>query len=199
MRLRAFSNQDVIDFFAAQGVASKVERGGRLFPESDKAADIVGALYHAARQAGVRISTASEVRALRTEAGKISGVVFHDGKKLPADAVILATGGLSYPATGSNGDGYRIARELGHTVTPLRPALVPLETAERWVKDLQGLSLKNVEGLIRVNGKKIDSEFGEMLFTHFGLSGPIILSLSHAVSQALKKDPAPDIIFETQS
>ena len=194
--LRAFSNQDVIDFFVAQGVASKVERGGRLFPVSDKAADIVGALYHAAKQAGACVSTGSEVRSILTEEGKISGVIRQDGATLPASAVILATGGLSYPATGSTGDGYRIARELGHAVTPLRPALVPLETVESWVKDLQGLSLKNVEGLIRVNGKKVDTEFGEMLFTHYGLSGPIVLSLSHAVSQALKKVPAPEIVFE---
>lgn len=194
--LRAFTNQDVIDFFAARGVPAKVERGGRLFPESDKAADIVGALFHAARQAGVHFGTSREVRSIRADENGVSGVMLRDGSLHPAVAVILATGGLSYPATGSSGDGYRIARELGHTVTSLRPALVPLETDESWVRQLQGLSLKNVEGLIRVGGKKIDSEFGEMLFTHYGISGPIVLSLSHAVSQALKAQPIPQILFE---
>ena len=194
--LRAFGNQDVIDFFAAQGVASKVERGGRLFPESDKAADIVRALLKAAHQAGVRVLTDCEVKSIKTSEQKVVGVVLRGGKILSADSVVLATGGLSYPATGSTGDGYRMAKALGHTVTTLRPALAPLETAEGWVKELQGLSLKNVEGMIKVNGKKVAGEFGEMLFTHYGVSGPIILSLSHAAGQALKENPAPEIIFE---
>jgi predicted Rossmann fold flavoprotein len=125
----------------------------------------------------------------------VTGVVTATGV-LKADAVILATGGLSYPGTGSTGDGYRMAKELGHSVTPLRPALVPLETKEAWVKELQGLSLKNVEGTVKVDGKKVDSEFGEMLFTHFGLSGPIILSLSQAVSVALAAKPVPEITIE---
>ena len=194
--LRAFSNQDVIDFFAAHGVASKVERGGRLFPESDKAGDIVKALLQAARQAGVRILTDCEVRSISTDGAGVSGVVMAGAKKMPADAVILATGGLSYPATGSTGDGFRMAKELGHTITTLRPALVPLEAAESWIKELQGLSLKNIEGTIRINGKKVDSEFGEMMFTHYGISGPIVLSLSYAAAKALKENPAQEIIFE---
>ena len=194
--LRAFSNQDVIDFFTAHGVPSKVERGGRLFPESDKAGDIVKALLQAARQAGVRIITDCEVRSISKDGGSVNGVVLTGAKMMPADAVVLATGGLSYPATGSTGDGFRMAKELGHSITELRPALVPLEVAENWVRELQGLSLKNVEGIIRVNGKKVDSEFGEMLFTHYGVSGPIILSLSHAVAKALKENPVPEIVFE---
>jgi predicted Rossmann fold flavoprotein len=193
--LRAFDNQDVIDFFAARGVPSRVERGGRLFPETDKARDIVDALVKAARRAGVKMLTDQAVRSLCTDDGKVTGVVTATGV-LKADAVILATGGLSYPGTGSTGDGYRMAKELGHSVTPLRPALVPLETKEAWVKELQGLSLKNVEGTVKVDGKKVDSEFGEMLFTHFGLSGPIILSLSQAVSVALAAKPVPEITIE---
>ena len=193
--LRSFDNQDVIDFFASHGVASRVERGGRLFPETDKARDIVDALVKAARQAGVKVLTDQTVRSLCMENGQITGVVTATGV-LRADAVILATGGLSYPGTGSTGDGYRMAKELGHTITLLRPALVPLETKESWVKELQGLSLKNVEGTVKVNGKKMDSEFGEMLFTHFGLSGPIILSLSQAVSIALLLKPTPEITVE---
>ena len=193
--LRAFDNQDVIDFFTAHGVPSKVERGGRLFPESDKARDIVDALVKSARQAGVKLVTDQPVRSISVENGKVSGVLTESGR-LDASAVILATGGLSYPGTGSTGDGYRMAKELGHTVTPLRPALVPIETQEAWVKDLQGLSLKNVEGVVKVDGKKLDSEFGEMLFTHFGLSGPIVLTLSQAVSQALPQNPPPRVTIE---
>ena len=193
--LRAFDNQDLIDFFAARGVPSKVERGGRLFPVSDKASDIVGALEKAVRQAGVRIKTNCAVQSIRTEGNRATGVVC-GMEFFPADAVILATGGLSYPGTGSTGDGYRMAKELGHSVTPLAPALVPLETVESWVKELQGLALKNVEAVIRVNGRKVHSEFGEMMFTHFGISGPIVLSLSQAVSKALKQTPKPEIVAE---
>ncbi len=193
--LRAFDNQDVIDFFAAHGVPSRVERGGRLFPESDQARDIVDALVKAARQAGVRLVTGQPARSICAENGKVAGVLTESGR-LDASAVILATGGLSYPGTGSTGDGYRMAKELGHTVTTLRPALVPLETQESWVRELQGLSLKNVESVVKVDGKKIDSEFGEMLFTHFGLSGPIILTLSQAVSQALPQNPPPRVTIE---
>ena len=192
---RAFDNQDLIDFFAGRGVPSRVERGGRVFPESDKARDIVDVLVKAAKQAGVKIATDQTVRSIRVENDQVTGVMTQSGL-MEASAVILATGGLSYPGTGSTGDGYRMAKELGHTVTPLRPALVPLETQEAWVKELQGLSLKNVEGVVKVDGKKMDSEFGEMLFTHFGLSGPIILTLSQAVSLALPQNPPPRVTIE---
>ena len=191
--LRAFDNQDLIDFLAAHGVPSKVERGGRLFPVSDKAADVVDALVKTARQAGVRIQTSRPVQSVRVADGRVSGVVA-GLETVPADAVILATGGLSYPGTGSTGDGYRVAKELGHSVTPLAPALVPLEVAESWIGELQGLSLKNVSALVRINGRKVDSDFGELMFTHFGLSGPIILSLSQAASRALKQTPRPEIV-----
>ena len=191
--LRAFDNQDLIDFLAAHGVPSKVERGGRLFPVSDKAVDVVDALVKTARQAGVRIQTSRPVQSIRVADGRVSGVVA-GLETVPADAVILATGGLSYPGTGSTGDGYRLAKELGHSVTPLAPALVPLEVAESWIGELQGLSLKNVSALVRINGRKVDSDFGELMFTHFGLSGPIILSLSQAASRALKQTPRPEIV-----
>ena len=193
--LRAFDNQDLIDFFASRGVQSKVERGGRLFPVSDKAADIVAALVKAAAGAGVQILTGRTVQSVKTYNDRVTGVVYGT-EMVSADAVVLATGGLSYPGTGSTGDGYRMAKELGHTVTPLTPALVPLETVENWVKELQGLSLKNVEATVRINERKVDSEFGEMMFTHFGLSGPIILSLSQAVSKALKQSPRPEIVVD---
>ena len=193
--LRAFDNQDLIDFFASRGVQSKVERGGRLFPVSDKAADIVAALVKAAAGAGVQILTGRTVQSVKTYNDRVTGVVYGT-EMVSADAVVLATGGLSYPGTGSTGDGYRMAKELGHTVTPLAPALVPLETVENWVRELQGLSLKNVEATVRINERKVDSEFGEMMFTHFGLSGPIILSLSQAVSKALKQSPRPEIVVD---
>ena len=193
--LRAFDNQDLIDFFASRGVQSKVERGGRLFPVSDKAADIVAALVKAAAGAGVQILTGRTVQSVKTYNDRVTGVVYGT-EMVSADAVVLATGGLSYPGTGSTGDGYRMAKEMGHTVTPLAPALVPLETVENWVKELQGLSLKNVEATVRINERKVDSEFGEMMFTHFGLSGPIILSLSQAVSKALKQSPRPEIVVD---
>ena len=193
--LRAFDNQDLIDFFASRGVQSKVERGGRLLPVSDKAADIVAALVKAAAGAGVQILTGRTVQSVKTYNDRVTGVVYGT-EMVSADAVVLATGGLSYPGTGSTGDGYRMAKELGHTVTPLTPALVPLETVENWVRELQGLSLKNVEATVRINERKVDSEFGEMMFTHFGLSGPIILSLSQAVSKALKQSPRPEIVVD---
>ncbi len=172
-----------------------MERGGRLFPESDKAGDIVKALTKAAQKAGVFIRTNHSVKSVQVDNGHVVGVVV-GMESFSADAVVLSTGGLSYPGTGSTGDGYRIAKELGHSVTPLRPALVPLETREQWVRDLQGLSLKNVEGTVKVDGKKMDSEFGEMLFTHFGLSGPIILSLSQAVSIALHQKQFSEVSIE---
>lgn len=193
--LRAFDNQDLIDFFSARGVASKVERGGRVFPVSDKALDIVEALTKAVRQGGVKIQTGYTVQSILTEDNRVIGVVCGT-ETLKTDAVVLATGGLSYPGTGSTGDGYRMAKELGHSVTPLAPALIPLETIENWVKELQGLSLKNVEAIVRVDGRKVDSDFGEMMFTHFGISGPIILSLSQAVSKALKQTPVPEIFVD---
>lgn len=193
--LRAYDNNDVIDFFAARGVSSKVERGGRLFPESDKADDIVKALTQAAQNAGVMIRTHQTVKAVEVTQGAVVAVVA-GMERIPAEAVVLATGGLSYPGTGSTGDGYRMAKELGHSITSLRPSLVPLETQEAWVKELQGLSLKNVEGTVKVDGKKVDSDFGEMLFTHFGLSGPIVLSLSQAASVALQQRPVPAVTIE---
>jgi predicted Rossmann fold flavoprotein len=153
----------------------------------------VDALVKTARQAGVRILTGRPVQSVRLADGRVSGVIA-GAETTPADAVILATGGLSYPGTGSTGDGYRMAKELGHSVTPLTPALVPLEVTEDWIGELQGLSLKNVSALVRINGRKADSDFGELMFTHFGLSGPIILSLSQAASRALKQAPRPEIV-----
>lgn len=175
--LRTFDSKDVINFFEGIGVKTKIERGNRVFPESDKASEVVDALINNMKELGVEIRTNTKVTDITASNNKIVGVEI--GKNIePADAVILAVGGSSYPATGSTGDGFEIARRLGHTVTKILPALVPLETEELFVKDLQGLSLKNVKVTLLADDKKVAEEFGEMLFTHFGVSGPIILTLS---------------------
>ncbi len=185
--LRAFSNQDTVEFFESLGVPLKTERGQRVFPQSDRAADIVQALRQALLAVGVELRLGMKAEAITAEAGHVAGVRTA-GSFLPADAVILATGGLSYPATGSTGDGYRFARELGHEVTPLSPSLVSLRTQEGWPARLSGLSLRNVRASLYRGKKLLGEEFGEMLFTHEGVSGPIILTLSRAAAAALAKD-----------
>ncbi|MEI6131745.1 MAG: NAD(P)/FAD-dependent oxidoreductase [Bacillota bacterium] len=186
--LYSYSNADIMAFFEAQGVPLKVERGGRVFPVSDNAKDVVDALRNFATKNGAKILEDTPVKRILTnvaasaasnsDAGAVSGVELVNGKKLFADKVIIATGGASYTGTGSTGDGYRFAREVGHTVTPLMPSLVPLVSNTTWVRELQGLSLKNVAVVFRAGKKKIYSDFGEMLFTHFGVSGPLVLSAS---------------------
>lgn len=176
----SFSNQQVKQFFEDAGVPLKVERGERVFPVSDQSKDIVHALHRKLQTAGVDLWLNATVKELLLQDGKVVGVMLPNGQKLQADAVIVATGGASYPGTGSTGDGYHFARKAGHTIVPLRPSLIPLECAENWVKALQGLSLKNVTLTIETReGKKLAQEFGEMLFTHFGISGPIVLSASY--------------------
>ena len=174
-----FSNTDLIDFFNKYGLKTKVERGGRVFPVSDNAKDVVDTLNAFLKKKRVDLWLNSPVEKILTEDKKVTGIMLKSGKIISCDMVVLATGGASYPGTGSTGDGYKMAKELGHTIVPLKPSLVPLITKEEWVKDLQGLSLKNVSiTLVDNKGKKIYSDFGEMLFTHFGVSGPIILSAS---------------------
>ena len=174
----AFSPEDTVSFFEELGVPLKTERGNRVFPVSDRASDVADAMVRAMKQAGVTVRRGS-CRALLTESGAVSGAAFADGSKIPAKTVLLATGGASYAYTGSDGNGFVLARSVGHTVTPIRPALVPLEIRERDIcESLQGLSLKNVSvSLIKRDGCRY-REQGEMLFTHFGVSGPLILSAS---------------------
>lgn len=168
---------DVKEFFQDLGVPLKTERGNRVFPVSDRADDIADALVHALRREQVKTITGRAL-AILTKDGAVSGVKLESGARLEAQAVILCTGGLSYPATGSSGDGYRMAQALGHTVEPTRGSLVPLE-AEECCKELQGLSLRNIAIQVRDSrGKCLYQDFGELLFTHFGLSGPVILSAS---------------------
>ena len=182
--LKKFSPADTVNFFENLGVKTKIERGGRVFPQSDDANEVIDALIKKLAILGVEVKTNSPVTDILAENKKIVGVKVGE-KIFKADFVILATGGASYPATGSTGDGFKFARRLGHTITPILPALVPLETEEDFVKDLQGLSLKNVRVKLLSDGKKVAEEFGEMLFTHFGVSGPIILTLSRKAAQLL--------------
>lgn len=177
--LYTFSNRDLIDFFSGLGLETKVERGGRVFPVSDSSKDVMNALMKFLSGNHVKIYTNSPVKNILTDSGRVKGVEKADGQVMEADAVILAPGGMSYPGTGSTGDGYAMAEKLGHTVTPLKPSLVPLITREEWIKELQGLSLKNISVSFRNNkDREIYRDFGEMLFTHFGVSGPVILSAS---------------------
>lgn len=170
---------DTMEFFEDMGVALKVERGNRVFPESDKAVEIVDALNAFSSDAGVK-RIKGRATSLIVENGEIKGVKLEDGEEISADAVIVATGGASYPLTGSTGDGYELAKQVGHTVTELKPSLVPLVCHEGFCMDLQGLSLRNVEITVLDTDtyKEVYKDFGEMLFTHFGVSGPLVLSAS---------------------
>ena len=181
-----FFSQDLIAFLDRLGVSTVTERGGRVFPTSGDAGEVVDALVGWAARQGATLLAESGVRSVLHEGDRVTGVETVEGRVFQADAVILATGGASYPGTGSTGDGYRMAESLGHTVMPIRPALVPLETAGDIAPRLQGLSLRNVTVQVKVDGRKEAEEFGEMLFTHFGVSGPIILTLSKRVVDALR-------------
>lgn len=177
-----FSNTDLIEFMNKNGLETKVERGDRIFPVSDKAEDVVKVLMEYVNKNKVKVYLKSGVKEIEVVNKQVKSVVLSDGREFECDSVILSTGGASYPGTGSTGDGYKIAKALGHTITELKPSLVPLITEEPWVKELQGLSLKNISiTLINNKGKKIYSDFGEMLFTHFGVSGPVILSASRHI------------------
>ncbi len=183
----AFMPADTVDFFERAGVPLKTERGGRIFPQSDKSADIAQALERCALSAGVRM-VRGRVTELLLREGRAAGVRTEEGRTFSADAVIIATGGLSYPRTGSTGDGYRLAQAAGHTIVPTHPALSALNVHEGWCSDLQGLSLRN--SALKVedtqNRRMIYTDFGEMLFTHFGVSGPMVLSASSQMRQMEK-------------
>lgn len=171
-----FNNYCVIDFFNSMGVETVEERGGRVFPKSEKAIDVANAMIKFLKNSGVSAKK-DKVLKILTENNRVVGVKCENGEYF-ADNVIVATGGKSYPLTGSTGDGYRFARELGHNVTEIRPSLVPIETKEGLCKELQGLSLRNISVKLLKDGKEIFNDFGEMIFTHFGVSGPVILSAS---------------------
>lgn len=185
----SFGPQDVMNFFEEAGVPLKVERGNRVFPQSDHSSDIIRALERELKKAGAKVHLHTTVKEIvkKPEAEKVTGVILEDDTFMEGDAVIVATGGFSYQSTGSTGDGYRFARELGLKVTDISPSLVPLKTKEDYIPKLQGLSLKNT-GLTIKNGKKVLYEdFGEMMFTHFGVTGPMILSASAHIGTKLAK------------
>lgn len=183
----SFTNSQVIDFFEGLDVKTKIERGGRVFPASDHSSDVIRALEREMEQLGVEIYLQAEVKELILKEHVIKGVVLTSGKKLYADTVIVATGGISYPSTGSTGDGYRFAKACGHQVTEILPSLVPMEVKEWYAKELMGLSLRNIEICVTDGKKKLYQEFGEMLFTHYGVTGPVILSASSIVGKKLKE------------
>lgn len=183
------SNYQVMDFFENSGLSLKTERGERVFPRSDHSSDVIAVLQRVLRQEQVEVRLSTEVKKISIEEGQVTGVVLSNNSFLAGEQVIVATGGRSYVTTGSTGDGYRFAREAGHTVTKLLPSLVPFETEEPWIKELQGLSLKNVSVKIEKNGKVIYDAFGEMLFTHYGVSGPLMLSASSVVNDYADKMP----------
>lgn len=184
--LYTFSNDAVMDFFERCGLKIKTERGGRVFPLSDKSSDVIKTLEKELKRLKVNIRLNSQAERLIIQNGKAEGLVIN-GKEHPADAVIMATGGLSYKSTGSDGSGFDIIRKAGHTTSEFSPALVPIVIKEDYPKRMQGVALKNIEINIFSGSKNIYSAFGEMLFTHFGISGPVILSASSAIIKYLKK------------
>lgn len=194
--LYGYDNSRVYSFFEDNGCPLKVERGERVFPVSDHASDIIKALSTVLNRQKVKIRLNCAAKDILTEDNKVTGVLLDNGEKVFADKVILATGGLSYPTTGSDGDGYKFAKRLGHTIVDTRPSLVPLETGETWVPMLQGLSLKNVELSLISDGKVVYKELGEMIFTHFGISGPLVLSASSYYDTEVSKNKNVTIFLD---
>ena len=185
----SFDNQAVYDYFEKNGCALKTERGDRVFPVSDHSSDVIKALEKDLRNKGVKIYLQTRVKEVLCDelTGAVSGVKLYDGKSFPADCVIMATGGVSYASTGSDGEGLTMAQNLGHSVVECVPALVPFEIGEEWCHSLMGLALKNVEGRLLIDNKEVHSGFGEMLFTHFGISGPLVLSASSYYAASMRK------------
>lgn len=181
-----FTNEDLLQLLHDAGLETKVKRGGRVFPASDSALDVRNTFMKLMKHYGVDVHLEEPVKKLLVDDGVVTGVVT-DKETYHADAVVIATGGKSYPATGSTGDGYMLAAQVGHKITDIRPSLVPIVTEESWVKDLMGLSLRNVELSVVAKNKVQAKMFGEMMFTHFGITGPIVLSLSHTVGKLMRK------------
>lgn len=187
-----FYSDELRAFFSDIGIETVVQRGGRVFPSSEKAQDVLDALLNWTQSLGVTITTSTSITGLQIKNNKVKGIETTTGPH-SASAVILATGGKAYPGTGSTGDGYHLANSVGHTIIPVLPALVPLRTIGTTAKELQGLSLKNIKAYVWSDGKNTAELFGELLFTHFGLSGPVILTLSRQIVQALEKNYVVEI------
>lgn len=195
----SFFSADIVELLNSQGLKTQTERGNRIFPESDKAADVLKAIMNWLDKLSVEFKFHTSVVNLLVESDRIAGVEVNSNSnnyKILSNSVIIATGGKSYPATGSTGDGYQLAKMLGHTIVPARPSLVPLVTSGKEASSLQGLSLKNINAVLWVNGKKIREEFGEMMFAHFGLTGPVILTLSRTVVDELIKKNKVEISID---
>ena len=186
-----FTNEQTMEFFESLGLRIKTERGNRVFPASDHSSDVIRVLEKEMERLRVQIHLHSEVEEILTQENTFSGLILRNGKKAEGDACIIATGGMSYPSTGSTGDGYRFAIGLGHRGTDPVPSLVPMEVQEWYAKEIQGLSLRNVTAAVFDGKKKLYEEFGEMLFTHYGVSGPIILSASSVVAKKLATAKEP--------
>lgn len=182
-----FSNDDIVNILHEEGIETKIERGNRVFPVSDKSSDVILGLSKRLRNLNVDIMYNTQVKRVIIDNNAISGIELVNGKQMTFDAVVIATGGYSYQTTGSNGDGYKFAKDCGHTVTDIYPSLVPFNVNEEYIKELQGVSLKNVKGSFFIGNKCIYSDFGEMLFTHFGVSGPIVLSASSCITEKIEK------------
>ena len=182
---KSFNNHQLIGLLESLGLKSKVERGNRVFPETDKSSDVIKALEKYLQLNNVEIKLNAEVKSILVRDHQAIGVLLRNDKQISGEKVLIATGGMSYRQTGSTGDGYRMAQQLGHSIVEPKPALVPLVTREKWVKDLQGLSLKNVSVQAIINNKPQVKQFGEMIFTHFGVSGPVILSMSSFLKEYL--------------
>ena len=177
----------MIQFFEGLGVQTKVERGDRVFPASDHSSDVIGAMEKEMRRLHIGVHLSTGVSRVMTEEGRFACVELANGKRVYGDSCIIATGGLSYPSTGSTGDGYRFARECGHEIAACMPSLVPMEVSEPWAGRLMGLSLRNVTVSVSSDKKLLYREFGEMLFTHYGVSGPLIISASSQVGGILRE------------
>ncbi|CUP71668.1 NAD(P)/FAD-dependent oxidoreductase [Clostridium baratii] len=178
--LYTFTNEDTMNFFENEGIKLKVERGGRVFPNSDKSSDIIKGLSNVINRSNIKVMLNSKVTGIIKDENKIIGVKI-DNNIIKGDHFIIATGGASYPLTGSRGEGQKFAKELGHNIIELKPSLVPIEIKENLVKELMGLSLRNIELTIYEGKKKVFKDFGEMIFTHFGISGPLVLSGSRFI------------------
>lgn len=181
--MHSFSSSDTINFFENNGMPIKIERGKRIFPASDKASDVTKTLEKICLKNGVDIRLNQKVKSIKVDNSTVIGVYLENGDYISANSIILATGGVSYPLTGSDGEGHKISKKLGHSITELKPALVGIELNENFYKAVQGLALKNVKLIANYNGKKIFDELGETLFTHFGISGPLVLSVSSLINR----------------
>ncbi len=192
--LYSFTNENIIELLESMGLKTKIERGNRVFPQSDKSSDVIKALEKFLNKNNVKIMLSANVNNIVYNNNKFIITIGED--KFEYDKVVIATGGVSYPATGSTGDGIQFAKRMGHNIIPLKPSLVPIELDNEWIKDLQGVSLRNVQLNAYYRNKLIKEEFGEMIFTHFGISGPIVLSISNGINKHANKDLKLKIDFK---